>query len=221
MPEHTYRPHGFLDGLTPQAFHQQWINSQNRISWSVEPPTGARSRRAPSGSGSAIPDSPSSPPAAEVPEPSSGAVTATSAPDGNSPMVGGALAERVGARRREHRHHQHPQYLRHTEGRGNVHSAPASISLVIRWRSAAKCPRSTGREAAGTAQVDAVRRGTARVVTALPVVLMGGSVRSWWRDWWTARSGSGRGWWRRPGRGSCGIAMRRGRRVARVLLRWV
>jgi putative transposase len=28
----TYRPHGSLDGLTPQAYHQQWTNNQMQLS---------------------------------------------------------------------------------------------------------------------------------------------------------------------------------------------
>ncbi len=28
----NYRPHGSLDGLTPEAYRQQWINNQNRLS---------------------------------------------------------------------------------------------------------------------------------------------------------------------------------------------
>jgi transposase InsO family protein len=28
----TYRPHGSLDDLTPEAFHQQWINNQQELS---------------------------------------------------------------------------------------------------------------------------------------------------------------------------------------------
>lgn len=28
----TYRPHGSLNGLTPEAFRTAWINNQNRLS---------------------------------------------------------------------------------------------------------------------------------------------------------------------------------------------